>query len=870
MAGDGDYIFIQVIQEKFSFGRRARKWFFSACVLLAVAGNLWGRPVPDPADRLGFFTTVADKLLRSAFPFGVTNIPVCSNGVFVYTPAVQRLLQLSANVCDAANTNFFPSVFRPLFAKDVANNIFIIGYLQVTNVSGTADSQLSAPYDVTQLADFSASNTPIADGNGPVNVYGVPWILGAKKGLPGFNQFSMVNAVQVTRKLQVTRTSTDVATATYATNQMYVMSISNSLGISFWDSYSNAYPRPVTVYASDVVCQTLTNDANGGSYSWSGQTNFFFGNPSGTTINSWPGSQWNGAPPNAIPSAAAFITNNWSFSFLNPSVYRFNSVSFEPIGSPTGSTFETTVPPLPQLPQFVLTTSNYLQAFILDSGNVIDYVQLRAPIGSGNLNQTLADVNYPSQSSPNTYFQWSTNAYQSSFGPAYGVINQLLVSRQYQSAPAAGGQWGAAPTVIPGDTTPQAESAYFDGFFRPTFQYQGQTFVNTQLIMQAPYTPTRTLYSSFLLQANDPLIHYLGGDLGSQTGSSARWASTGLVIQNGIWYKSDDPQNQPLPVTPVTPLGGHYQPWGQNKLMAANVGVDTNAYNLAIRDSLVWGPDSWNFPTNLLPSLVGLGQVHRGTPWQTMFLKSTNILLCSTNNGGVPQNVGTNTWMQWTEDLDANDAALTAPVNDWRLAGLLMSLLNSNNPAQLFSVNDPNSADWQNLFNGLVAYSNSAQLVFSTIAPQFVIFVIASNSPQASVIANAIVQAKASQNFFSIGDILAVSTLAEKSPFLNPGGTGFGQQQINYGITDWEYEAIPVQLLPLLRPDSFGTLTPANGGWNVSFSGADGYAYVLQTSTNLTDWNSVSTNFPVQGSFTVPVAPVAGSHDQFFRSVLRP
>ena len=36
-------------------------------------------------------------------------------------------------------------------------------------------------------------------------VYGVPWILGAKKGLPNFNQFYMVNAAQVVRKLQVVR-----------------------------------------------------------------------------------------------------------------------------------------------------------------------------------------------------------------------------------------------------------------------------------------------------------------------------------------------------------------------------------------------------------------------------------------------------------------------------------------------------------------------------------------------------------------------------------------------------------------------------------------------------------------------------------------
>ena len=282
--------------------------------------NARGRAVPDAGDSLGFFTTVADKMLRSTFPFGVTNIPVCSNGVYVYTPAVQRLLQFSANILDAANTNFFPSVFRPLFGEDAASNLFIIGYLQVTNVSGVGDSQLSPPYDVTQLLNFSGSNSPIADAHGPVNVYGVPWIIGTKKGLPNFNQFSMVNAVQVPRKLQLTRATTDPATAIYATNQMYVIGISNNLGISFWNSYTTNYPRPLTVFASDAVYMSLSNGAS----SLNGSTNFIYA----ATINFWPGAQWRGYAAHARAASGIILNLNWSFNFLNPSVYSFGSATF--------------------------------------------------------------------------------------------------------------------------------------------------------------------------------------------------------------------------------------------------------------------------------------------------------------------------------------------------------------------------------------------------------------------------------------------------------------------------------------------------------------------------------------------------------------
>ncbi len=89
---------------------------------------------------LQFFTVAADKMLReysqewqvenpSNFvttfsvtnAFSITNIPVLVSNRFVYTPSVQRVLQLAANIYDATTNNTavegtnFPSVFRPIF-----------------------------------------------------------------------------------------------------------------------------------------------------------------------------------------------------------------------------------------------------------------------------------------------------------------------------------------------------------------------------------------------------------------------------------------------------------------------------------------------------------------------------------------------------------------------------------------------------------------------------------------------------------------------------------------------------------------------------------------------------------------------------------
>jgi hypothetical protein len=224
--------------------------------------------------------------------------------------------------------------------------------------------------------------------------------------------------------------------------------------------------------------------------------------------------------------------------------------------------------------------------------------------------------------------------------------------------------------------------------------------------------------------------------------------------------------------------------------------------------------------------------------------------------------------MIWTGDADANDAALSAPVNDWRLAGLLVALFNTNDPTQLMSVNDTSTTDWLNILGGITVLTNSSPSpVGYYYAPQFDSYIMSSNSSQASVIANAIAQTKTAQSghaFNSIGDILATPELTVISPWLNTSTS----DQINYGISDKAYEAIPAQLLPLLRADSTGTIISGNGNWNLQFSGSDGFAYALQTSTNLVKWEMVSTNCPQQGVFIVPLPITPDSPKHFYRSVL--
>src|SRR5207249_1816287 len=119
-----------------------------------------------------------------------------------YSATLHRVLQVAANIYDATkrrpipltSSNDYPTVFRPLFEKAPNGSILIAGFAEVTNPGVVAnrwrDLSLPADRDQIRLND---------------NVYGVPWVIGAKKGFPNFNEFSLETAVQVSRKLELRR-----------------------------------------------------------------------------------------------------------------------------------------------------------------------------------------------------------------------------------------------------------------------------------------------------------------------------------------------------------------------------------------------------------------------------------------------------------------------------------------------------------------------------------------------------------------------------------------------------------------------------------------------------------------------------------------
>ena len=769
------------------------------------------------------------QMANGQYPaFGIANIPVWVGNRFVYTPAVNRILQLAANIYDATVSNRkngspdYPDVFRPLFTRDnggTGPNIYITGFTNVVSFSDAPnlEVQLSQPFDVETISALSGVVSNVVE-----NIYGVPWIIGAKKGFPNFNEISMENSLAVTRRLQLTRTTNSSTPVITGTNQMYTMSLNSSIGVELWNSYVSNYPGTVMIDVKENASTMITN-YDGGPNEWTLQplsTNVLY------SINPWLGSGV-GWRSSGSPNAASFIPITFTGPTLTNSVYRSSHyaggaglVSTNNLPSPVPWEPTSTDGNGFYFPQFGVLLTNRLQVFMLahdSSGyHVIDYVHFEGPDSAYNLNAALqlqydgADANGPGV--------WNTN-YPSGSAPlpgvTYGILHQISISKNgANSVPVEDGQWQPDPEAVPLGGTIAQQAAYFYAFFQPGNHYGNVT--NLQTTIQAPYSPTRYISQYVTWQANDPLVHYLASDIAAPPLNNTSTPQPGLHAYNF-------PITNGLTSLNLGQLNDRYMPWGGNSKLAAEGQVqqfDPNAYVSAERDPLAYSSDNWDFPTNKLPTTGWLGRVHRGTPWQTVYLKSSPIDAA--------------TWAQWTGDTQTSfnqyfDAANSAPAQDRLLFDLFTTVFNDNATRGQLSVNvAANNADpaaglaaWSALFSGIALPPSGPTNAYSVIQPAGIYDATLplTNQPPLLQIVEGINQTRTNtalfprQTFAHVGDILAVPQLTEQSPFLNLVNTNFNG--------DERYEWLPQQVMSLLRVSStpryviysYGqTLKPAQNG----------------------------------------------------------
>ena len=348
---------------------------------VASATNLY------PWSATNFFRAAADRLLRDQMLWeranGFTNLPdnIASTNIEIYptnyyTPALHRILQMAINIYDATTARtdptinvyppFYPTVLRPIFQTRTGNNrtnIVIVGYEEAG----------SGPAFVTELLDANRWKD-LYDLRAPVQpydfVYGIPLLIGAKQGYPNFNELMVETTVQIERKAEVVKEYVGQEFPRY-TNQMYVLGISNVVGLEAWNSYGpnthpgGSFPRPLVMFAACELKTVLTNEDG---VAWS--HDFMSTNPA-LLIGASANDLWtNGTYRFPVPRGPG---TNWVNSVaLTNSIYRAESRSFWPTYDKP--IFEDSRTVGFRGHQWVALVTNRVRYFLFDNGHVVDAV----------------------------------------------------------------------------------------------------------------------------------------------------------------------------------------------------------------------------------------------------------------------------------------------------------------------------------------------------------------------------------------------------------------------------------------------------------------------------------------------------------------
>jgi hypothetical protein len=771
---------------------QATNFFMNAAIrLLADAGYTVGDAT----------TSTSNLLVRSSVPGSTDlNIPITNLNIPIwptnfYTPSVHRLLQLAANMYDATtnrvdlvtippNYPYLPTIFQPVFGVGSTGQIFIIRYQEVI----AADTRglvfnATPPHDLSDPRDRAVKPLDM--------VYGIPLVVGAKKGFPNFNKLAMQMQVQVTRKLQFHRPQDSTTEPVNEIDQMFVVGISNSLGVEAWNSYLTAFPREIQMVVWPDISVLLTNLDTG---KWVNQpplwSRYRLLTPVITNIaaNTWPGYD----PSQASYSFQIPLATN--LVFLTNSTYRQPPVDgFVPLTGiferPGGTNFY-----LP--PHWELIFKPRLRFAMVDRATqrILDYVNL-----ADNTPLDVANTLYTNGNCGATYTQdggngsmWCTNRMYGAPStatavPTFGINNQIEASMGHITA-----DWTSSTHEFPPGMDQAAAIAFFRGQFIPGYQLSSNSF-------NAPYQPFRNIYLLTTWEANDPLVHYTVGDLKDLVPPS-------LMVD----------KLNPMPKA-LGELNARYEPWGG----AAGRESSPTIMDLKVKDPLMLQSDYWDFPTNKFPNAGWLGRVHRGTPWQTVYLKPSGIDVTSwkiwTGNGLWVTNIGQTTLFPLNYGFF--DASVSQPTNDWHLLDLFTAALNDNATRGQLSINQTNLAAWSAVLSGVIVLTNNLDADGTTpitdptgnpipgwlpIQPAGVYDALnPATWPPIVRIVKSINDVRATNNtrhvFSRLSDLLAVPELTINSPFINTNGT---PDLWNHGLNDAAYERLPQQIAGLLKADS--------------------------------------------------------------------
>jgi hypothetical protein len=230
-------------------------------------------------------------------------------------------------------------------------------------------------------------------------------------------------------------------------------------------------------------------------------------------------------------------------------------------------------------------------------------------------------------------------------------------------------------------------------------------------------------------------------------------------------------------------------PWNKGGTSAASPG--TGALDPSLLDPGVSESESWDFPTNQFPNIGWLGRVHRGTPWQTLYLKSK-----AASDGDWHKHSGLSRAPESAKHMH--------PTRDWRLLDIFTSAPHPNATRGRLSINQTNAAAWSAVLSGVVlnkAVNDPNWGVVTALNSNVVVAPAALDAGLFTIVEgiNTVRTNHAHGQFKRLGDLLAVPELTFKSPFLNSSEFNAEAPDGQAQVFDSDYERIPQQILSLLK-----------------------------------------------------------------------
>jgi len=578
----------------------------------------------QPIGALEMFKQVAGRLFATDGRVGSDGRLITPTNILVwptndYDAAVHRVLQVAANLVDATTNRgdaypHFPTVFRPYLRREVAGgqtNIYVAGHQLQDDVepavaSAEAFVRRSSYWDLSEPAvidQIPAQPDPALTQ--PLTL-GLPLVLGAKQGLPNFNEFALETSVYLERRLQLRRST--VNSLPNQTNEFYVIGVSNVFAVEAWNSYQAAYPRPLTL-AVEVdfdMAMLSTNSASG-------------------TLQTWPPVVGPGSRPVATNFMASLTlpASNWigrqfQVPLLTNHLFLSNSIwqpTQYPRFTPAPTNSFTLVPLTPNqfhIPDWILALTNRVRFVVLDGGRIIDYANLDRMIWSTNLIDAMTlsggagGVSFGSQI-------WDMQRHSGTEDLSdltEGSWKQLMISLGFM--PISDTAWRSYSVSSPfgsdRDLAIDAFRRFAQGMPQIGFPGRFPVLDPTGLIAVAPFTPAVRLEIRRTFEVNDPFVHATAADVSPPPG-----ANDPMVLPGGVGF----PQTQRLPN--IGRVNKRHTPWWSSD--------DPVTTAEAFRDPSVTESDAWQFAVGNALNHGWFDRIHRGTPWQTIYYGGGQMLM---------------------------------------------------------------------------------------------------------------------------------------------------------------------------------------------------------------------------------------------------